>query len=235
MKRLCVFCSILVLGLFIATKGIADPIYFNDFQTHNTAGWNTTKIGTDLAGESFLGLFGAYNPEPKPDPWNGEQVTLTLDNLAAGVYNISFDLYTINTWDGDDYDCGPDTIEFLINGSTVFSGWFASGGNNSAGLTASEYDSLSFEDDFENSIGNVGYSPNFAFTHTGGSLTLSFIGTPSQPEQLNGNTGFYDEPWALDNVSVSSLSEPIPEPATILLFGTGLASLAGARFRRKKK
>ena len=38
----------------------------------------------------------------------------------------------------------------------------------------------------------------------------------------------------LDNISFSSAA-PVPEPATMLLFGTGLAGLVGTRIRRKKK
>jgi len=39
---------------------------------------------------------------------------------------------------------------------------------------------------------------------------------------------------ALTNAQVSDTA-PVPEPVTILLFGTGLAGLAGSRIRRKKK
>ena len=53
---------------------------------------------------------------------------------------------------------------------------------------------------------------------------------PSQPEQLNGETCFYDEPWALDNVSISSVSSgQIPEPTTLALMGLGLAGIGWKR------
>jgi hypothetical protein len=38
----------------------------------------------------------------------------------------------------------------------------------------------------------------------------------------------------IDSVSLNA-SAPVPEPATMLLFGAGLAGLVGARLRRKKK
>ena len=54
------------------------------------------------------------------------------------------------------------------------------------------------------------------------SIELTGVGTAHQ--------GYY---IGLDNVSLTA--DPVPEPATMLLFGTGLAVLVGARIRRKKK
>ena len=45
--------------------------------------------------------------------------------------------------------------------------------------------------------------------------------------------------WYTTQVGVAYAADhdpsPVPEPATMLLFGTGIASLAGSRIRRKKK
>jgi hypothetical protein len=40
---------------------------------------------------------------------------------------------------------------------------------------------------------------------------------------------------AFDNVRLDANAAPVPVPTTMLLFGTGIAGLAGTRLRRKKK
>jgi hypothetical protein len=47
--------------------------------------------------------------------------------------------------------------------------------------------------------------------------------------------GFWPDKGAISNVSLWGVQNPIPEPATIALFGAGMAGLAGVMRKRKQK
>ena len=230
------------LGVTITTVLIspanAYAIYFNDFESGETTGWNTSTVGTTANG-SFLGY---YN--------NNENISLTLNNVEAGDYNINFDFFAIMTWDGQGISpgcCGPDYFKFLINGEyfvdATFGGAFQSysddtplgdGGLFSGSTDVDGYNVLGLTRPDGKIAVDKQYSMEFSYSHAGGDMILQFIGDTSQAGSNYYNSGFADEPWAIDNVSVSTLDASVPEPATILLLGTGLFGLAILRKKNKK-
>jgi hypothetical protein len=69
-------------------------------------------------------------------------------------------------------------------------------------------------------------------------LTLDGIFVTSEVFSFNDFSNLVSVSWLqtpdyhqFDNIDVA----PVPEPTTMLLFGTGLAGIAGVQFRRKKK
>ena len=102
---------------------------------------------------------------------------------------------------------------------------------------------------------------NYLSFYNGSTLVDSFRGdqiTALEPAPANGDqaskltnvyVNFHDLPtfnsfrltstsaaFEVDNIAVANTkaSDSVPEPATLILFGTGLAGLAGLRLRRKK-
>jgi len=72
-----------------------------------------------------------------------------------------------------------------------------------------------------NSAWDIDNHYEFLATDNFDAIAVAFI--------MGGTSGFR----AVDNIQLESAA-PVPEPATMLLFGTGIAGLAGIRLRRKK-
>ncbi len=74
---------------------------------------------------------------------------------------------------------------------------------------------------------------DWTFAYTDPTIRIGFWSTLNQP--------IGDESWGIDNFYLAdnylagNHEEPVPEPATIALLGIGIAGLAGAEVRRRRK
>jgi len=78
----------------------------------------------------------------------------------------------------------------------------------------------------------VGYSFTYATTDT--NLRLGFGTSLDENVLYTGEICLDNESWGIDNVLITNNSAaPAPEPATMLLFGTGLAGLVITKKRKR--
>jgi hypothetical protein len=207
---------LIVLFVFLMEAGVVAQekgtvVYFNDFEGAVGPEWSNTSTSMTPAGSrQFLGQF-----------WR--DVSLTLDGLPLHTeVTVSFDLFLIRTWDGNNRRWGPDIWDLSVAGGptllhTTFSNVarpiFTNSnnqaypdtypyGNHPPFTGAAETYTLGYKHREERGREVVFlpsdsvYQLSFTFLHSDSSVVLNFSGS-----------GLTDESWGLDNVEVS-----IPPP-----------------------
>jgi len=183
-----------ILCVSLVTAARADLAYRNDFEGPVGAEWSSRRVEATPAGSRrFLGQF------------TNDVVNLRLDNLPRHTWvTLSFDLFVLQSWDGNHATVGPDLWSVGIDGGptllrTTFSNSEPSqaypdpypGGDHSSRTGAAEIDTLGYQ-----YIGDSVYRLTFTFQHTGRSIAFNFAGSGLEPA---GN-----ESWGLDNVQVDA-------------------------------
>jgi len=216
-----------IVMLSCAAASFAQTVYFNDFESRSTAGFNSSLVSTTPVGNrAFLGRFC------------NDTVTLSLNDLTPGSYRLAFDFYGIGTWDGSNLP-GPDWFivnsgstelirtTFAIGRTDVPSGvqlYPSIGGVGTAALSPGRTGAIE-----NNTLGyiSLGIYPRDAvwrletdFEVTGSAHSLSFRAANLQ--------GIDDESWGLDNVTVT---RNIPAPGAL---ATVFGALAVSNLRRRR-
>lgn len=155
---------------------------------------------------------------------------------------------TQNAYDGNRFVAGwsaiPETFgQFLTNSlitgeQYTMEGWLLNGNYHTSqgGYEVFMSSSIGNYNEFLGFLGTTTtYSDgwthySFSFTANQAMSSLDFLELRPVANGTGGSSSYI----GLDSVSLERVN-PVPEPATMLLFGTGTAGLAGARIRRKKK
>ncbi len=212
-----------MVGLANATP-LGTTVYSNDFDGNSvgSAAWSSTSISTDShAGFVSTQYRGNYT--------TAGSTTLTITGLAAHTQmSLDFDLYLFWTWDGNG-NIGNGLDYFSLTDDIIFQKTFSNHQSQSyTGSPDEVYGTGATATHVYRDLGITGSDDGFTFAHTGDTFTVTFGGPTTQS----------DEWWGIDNVKVTTnagAGDPVPEPATMLLMGTGIAGLVGSRVRRKKK
>jgi hypothetical protein len=235
--------SVGVLGALVNLTGpraSADvTVYSNDFSASAGVEWSNNSIVASN-GEKFL---GANQSGSLASGFGAGTDTLTLAGLAAhDQVTVSFDLYIIQSWDGNGPNGGgPDNWRLDQNGNNLLLTNFANFANgNTQSYSTATPNGLGFSNaprSGESAAGHLGFGDgdfgdatyhfSFTFASTASTLALAFTSLQNQAPG--------DEGWGLDNMSVSIRPTAAPEPSSLALLGLGALGLLRHRRARKAR
>jgi hypothetical protein len=177
--------------------------------------------------QRFLGEFGgpavvtAAPYDPKHFVRVNETVTLTLRDLKPHRFvTVTFDLYVLKSWDGNNPNYGPDRWSLSVRGGpTLLDTTFSNNPKTGADLSLQNYPIANSAPQTGAAAGNtLGYTfygdstyhLSFRFPHTGDTLALNFSSS------LFEGKGIDDESWGLDNVRVGTNADgPVASSAAV--------------------
>lgn len=190
--------------------------------------------GPGPLGGSGLTLSSGSNAQ-----WLAAEFSLDQDyfitELQGWIYNQdqTGNMFTISVY-GDGGNV-PDVNNLIYsNGSTI------SGTNNQSNWEGYHIPSGSWGPGLELSQGDYWISFELRPNNYGNISPYSGYMTYSSQNPLTNEAFAYGGAWYSSSLSIGvrimgEQANQVPEPATMLLFGTGLAGLVGSRLRRRKK
>jgi hypothetical protein len=181
------------------------------FIGHTGAGAGVSPIGKVKVGD---GGDGGGGDGGDGGGGGGEEGTLR--------YTLRFDLYIIDSWDGDGPAYGPDHLEVRANADVIFRETF-SNGDKPQSFRAPDVGPV-----------HLGYSPAWEDSiYRGVEITFD---RPADATKLNltwegiGLQGIYDESWGIDNVTLTRHTRSVPAPGVL---SAGVLGMLVATRRRR--
>lgn len=209
--------AVLATGLFIfgvVGSAAATPIFTNSATVNtvtNSATFDSLNYNTSLLNYTEDGIIASvddYAYEPH-DFFNTGTITYNVHYGSGGNYQW-VDIYLENS-------STITSMDFMIG-----DGWYGST-TNLIWETFLNGSSTGFGDVMVGRGSTVGWTDNIGFDSIRVAANAYGIDSFGQYQAI-----------AIDNLRIGATA-PVPEPATMFLFGTGLAGLAGTQIRRRKK
>ena len=227
-------------GVLATASGAQAQVYSQNF-TSNTNGFAGGVYATTPTGERYIGLA------------NGSSTTLDVATSGFTALSLSFNLYALESLDGNGPDGGgPDNFLIYLNGA-VSPAYTINVANYTSGSNSQSYNGNLSQSGPGNSYapltgavarGTLGYGTgpfgdstyNVSFALPDAALTsIRFVGATNEAAiDFTGQTTNGNEAYGIDNVVLSGqrLAGSVPEPASWAMMLLGFGSL-GAAMRRK--